>query len=153
MLSTRRYISQVGENLGARINQITTSDFNGFEFYFPENHVERAKIAELFRLLDERIATQNKIIEDLRVARDAIMVEHYRKCNKSKLCIYDIGEPFNVMNLSKDDLTKDGSPCIIYGELFTTYGCVLKMCSHTTKSPNSTLSTKRRLTLSCIDYS
>ena len=63
LLSTRRYISQVGENLGARINQITTSDFNGFEFYFPENHVERAKIAELFRLLDERIATQNKIIE------------------------------------------------------------------------------------------
>ena len=65
LLSTKRYISQVGENLGARINQITTSDFNGFEFYFPENHVERAKIAELFRLLDERIATQNKIIEKL----------------------------------------------------------------------------------------
>ena len=143
LLSTRRYISQVGENLGARINQITTSDFNGFEFYFPENHVERAKIAELFRLLDERIATQNKIIEDLRLLRDAIMVEHYRKCNKSELCIYDIGEPFNVMNLSKDDLTKDGSPCIIYGELFTTYGCVIeKVVSHTTKSPNSTLSTK-----------
>ena len=63
LLSTKRYISQVGENLGARINQITTSDFNGFEFYFPESHIERAKIAELFRLLDERIATQNKIIE------------------------------------------------------------------------------------------
>ena len=74
LLSTKRYISQVGENLGARINQITTSDFNGFEFYFPENHVERAKIAELFRLLDERIATQNKIIEDLRLLRDAISV-------------------------------------------------------------------------------
>ena len=65
LLSTKRYISQVGENLGARINQITTSDFNGFEFYFPESHNERAKIAELFRLLDERIATQNKIIEKL----------------------------------------------------------------------------------------
>ena len=63
LLSTKKYFSQVGENLGARINQITTSDFNGFEFYFPENHAERTKIAELFRLLDERIATQNKIIE------------------------------------------------------------------------------------------
>ena len=143
LLSTKRYFSQVGENLGARINQITTSDFNGFDFYFPNSHAERAKIAELFRLIDERIATQNKIIEDLRLLRDAIMVEHYRKCNKSKLCIYDIGEPFNVMNLSKDDLTKDGSPCIIYGELFTTYGCVIEnVVSHTTKSPNSTLSTK-----------
>ena len=65
LLSTNKYFSQVGENLGARINQITTSDFNGFEFYFPENHAERTKIAELFRLLDERIATQNKIIEKL----------------------------------------------------------------------------------------
>ena len=63
LLSTKKYFSQVGENLGARINQITTSDFNGFEFYFPENHAERTKIAELFRLLDERIATQNKIID------------------------------------------------------------------------------------------
>lgn len=63
LLSTKKYFSQVGENLGARINQITTSDFNGFEFYFPENHAERTKIAELFRLLDERIATQNTIIK------------------------------------------------------------------------------------------
>lgn len=65
LLSTKRYISQVGENLGARINQITTFDFNGFEFYFPTNHKERTKISELFRLLDERIAAQNKIIEKL----------------------------------------------------------------------------------------
>ncbi|WP_279089055.1 restriction endonuclease subunit S [Alistipes putredinis] len=72
LLSTKRYFSQVGENLGARINQITTSDFNGFEFYFPESHAERAKIAELFRLLDKRIATQNKIIEDLKKLKSAI---------------------------------------------------------------------------------
>ncbi len=66
MLSTRRYFSQVGENLGARINQITTSDFNGFEFLFPKSGEEQDKIAALFCLLDERIATQNKIIEDLK---------------------------------------------------------------------------------------
>ena len=72
LLSTKRYFSQVGENLGARINQITTSDFNGFDFYFPNSHAERAKIAELFRLIDERIATQNKIIEDLKKLKSAI---------------------------------------------------------------------------------
>lgn len=75
LLSTKKYFSQVGENLGARINQITTSDFNGFEFYFPENHAERTKIAELFRLLDERIATQNKIIYKLKSLIRGIMVE------------------------------------------------------------------------------
>ena len=72
LLSTKRYFSQVGENLGARINQITTSDFNGFDFYFPNSHAERAKIAELFRLIDERIATQNKIIEDLKKLKSVI---------------------------------------------------------------------------------
>ena len=77
LLSTKKYFSQVGENLGARINQITTSDFNGFEFYFPENHAERTKIAELFRLLDERIATQNKIIEDLKKLKSAIIDQLY----------------------------------------------------------------------------
>ena len=77
LLSTKRYISQVSENLGARINQITTSDFNGFEFYFPENHSERVKISELFRLLDERIATQNKIIKDLKKLKSAIIEIEY----------------------------------------------------------------------------
>lgn len=65
LLSTRRYVSQVGENLGARINQITTSDLNSFEFFFPKDDGEKRKIGKLFDLLNERIATQNKIIEDL----------------------------------------------------------------------------------------
>lgn len=127
---------------GTKIYSISTKNFSECYVGIPSK-AEQTKIATLLRLIDERIATQNKIIEDLRLLRDAIMVEHYRKCNKSELYIYDIGEPFNVMNLSKDDLTKDGSPCIIYGELFTTYGCVIEnVVSHTTKSPNSTLSTK-----------
>ena len=104
LLSTRRYISQVGENLGARINQITTSDFNGFEFYFPENHVERAKIAELFRLLDERIATQNKIIEKLETLIKGIietvissqkpntLIKNCLECNSSTLQEIQVAE-------------------------------------------------------------
>ena len=82
LLSTKKYFSQVGENLGARINQITTSDFNGFEFYFPENHAERTKIAELFRLLDERIATQNKIIDKLKSLIKGIDEVVFQSCSK-----------------------------------------------------------------------
>ena len=65
LLSTKRFYSQVGENLGARINQITTSDFNSFEFYFPKSKEERIKIASLLALIDKRIETQNKIIQQL----------------------------------------------------------------------------------------
>ena len=72
LLSTKRFYSQVGENLGARINQITTSDFNSFEFYFPKSKEERIKIASLLALIDKRIETQNKIIEDLTKLKVAI---------------------------------------------------------------------------------
>ena len=65
LLSTKRYYSQVAENLGARINQITTSDLNSFEFSFPQSKKEKVKIAGMLSLLDERIATQIKIIEKL----------------------------------------------------------------------------------------
>ena len=107
LLSTRRYISQVGENLGARINQITTSDFNGFEFYFPENHVERAKIAELFRLLDERIATQNKIIEDLKKLKSAIVEMLFCKHDGVLLKLDDIGSFVRGLTYSSEDVTED----------------------------------------------
>ena len=65
LLNTRRYSSQVSENLGARINQITSSDLSSFEFFFPKENNEMNKISALLDLFDERIATQNKIIDKL----------------------------------------------------------------------------------------
>lgn len=73
LLNTRRYSSQVSENLGARINQITSSDLSSFEFFFPKGNNEMNKISALLDLLDERIATQNKIIEDLKKLKSAIV--------------------------------------------------------------------------------
>ena len=75
LLNTRRYSSQVSENLGARINQITSSDLSSFEFFFPTENSEMNKIAALLDLLDERIATQNKIIDKLQSLIKGIMVE------------------------------------------------------------------------------
>ena len=63
LLSTKGYYSQVSENLGARINQITTSNIKDFEFSFPESKAERNKIASFLDLIDQRIALQNKVIE------------------------------------------------------------------------------------------
>ncbi len=74
------------------------------------------------------------------------MVKHYHNCSKIELPISELGEPFSVMNLSKDNLVESGTPCILYGELFTTYGCVVgDVVSHTNKTDNATLSSKRDL--------
>lgn len=58
-----------------------------------------------------------------------------------------LGESFNVMNLSKQDLSDKGTLCILYGELFTTYGAVInKVVNQTdTNILNATLSMKNDL--------
>ena len=104
---------------------------------------EQKKIAKLLSLLDERIATQNKIIEDLKKLKSAIIEKHYCKVEKQIACVGDLGEPFSVGNLAKDDLTETGIPCVIYGELFTTYGeTISQIESHTYKTEGIILSKK-----------
>ena len=104
---------------------------------------EQDKIAKLLSLLDERIATQNKIIEDLKKLKCAIIEKHYRQAKLHKYKICDLGVPFSVGSLSKEDLSEEGHECILYGELFTTYDCVInEVKSHTNKIANTTLSQK-----------
>ena len=115
LLSTKRYISQVGENLGARINQITTSDFNGFEFYFPTNHKERTKISELFRLLDERIAAQNKIIEDLKKLKSAIYQELFSNLQGEEKSLSELAEITKGQQVNGNQLSENGKYYVMNG--------------------------------------
>ena len=104
---------------------------------------EQKKITRLLSLIDERIATQNKIIGDLKLLKSAIIEEHYKKTEKQIVSVADLGQPFNVGNLSKEDLSETGHLCIIYGELFTTYGATINVVeSHTHKFHGMTLSRK-----------
>ena len=104
---------------------------------------EQQKIAKLLSLLDDRIATQNKIIEDLKKLKSAIIEEHYKQAKKQSIRVADLGKPFTVGSLSKEDLSETGKPCVIYGELFTTYGATINQVeSHTNKFDGMTLSKK-----------
>ena len=70
------------------------------------------------------------------------MVTHFSNVpNKQVITIADLGEAYSVGNLSKEDLSVEGEPCILYGELFTTYGCVAQcITSKTNKFEQATLS-------------
>ena len=50
---------------------------------------EQKKIANLLSLLDERISTQNKIIEDLKMLRSAIIEREYHQDSSKLSCIGD----------------------------------------------------------------
>ena len=91
------------------------------------NNVERNKIVHLLSLMEERIDTQKKIIEKYESLIRGIVETHYSQCECIKqVRISELGEPFTTMNMSKEDLSEEGNECILYGELFTTYGCVIK---------------------------
>ena len=142
-LHTHRYWRWVSI-MSARSGQpgINSQEYSSFPIYTTSIE-EESKIAKLLSLLDERIATQNKIIEDLKKLKSAIIVEHYRQTEKNEVCVADLGNHFNVGNLAKDDLSETGKPCIIYGELFTTYGEIISQIeSHTNKTEGMILSKK-----------
>lgn len=127
---------------GSTFLEISANEIRKIKVAVPVQN-EQEQIAKLLSLIDERIATQNKIIEDLKKLKSAIIERHYNQAEKQTVFIADLGEPFNVGNLSKDDLSETGKPCIIYGELFTTYGeTISQVESHTNKKEGMTLSKK-----------
>ena len=130
------------ELTGTTIKNLSLKSVRKTKVLLP-NANEQSKIARLFDAINERIATQNKIIEDLKKLKCAIIEKHYRQAKLHKYKICDLGVPFSVGSLSKEDLSEEGYECILYGELFTTYSCVInEVKSHTNKIANTTLSQK-----------
>ena len=106
LLNTKRYMSQISENLGARINQITSADLSSFKFFFPQNYEEIQKIASFLDLLDERIATQNKIIEELKKLKSAIIENVLDNYHDNKMQLGDVGIYIRGLTYSSNDVVE-----------------------------------------------
>ena len=126
---------------GSKVFSISSKNFVEIFVSIPSKEEQR-KIADFLRLLDERIATQRRLIDKLETLIKGIVVSHFNNCKtKKSIAVKDLGEAYSVGNLSKDDLSEYGEQCIIYGELFTTYGCVAReIHSRTNKYNQATLS-------------
>ena len=118
LLNTRRYTSQVSENLGARINQISS-----FEFFFPTENSEMNKIAALLDLLDERIVTQSKIINKLQSLIKGIRNDVFGKLRKDiglnakvgDVLSYEQPQPYIVEDT---EYTAGGTPVLTANKAF-----------------------------------
>ena len=86
----RKYLQGGQGNLSADI-------VKGISFSFPTLE-EQERIANLISLLDERIATQNKIIEDLKKLKSAIIEMEYSHMTKSISHIGDFIEQTSKRN-------------------------------------------------------
>ena len=82
---------------GTKIYSISTKNFSECYVGIPSK-AEQTKIATLLRLIDERIATQNKIIEDLKKLKSAIIEMEYTHKTKGNTHIGDFIEQTSKRN-------------------------------------------------------
>ena len=83
---------------GSSYPAINSEDLSTIHFYLSTDKNEQCKIARLLDLLDERIATQNKIIEDLKKLKSAIIEMEYGNMAKSISHIGDFIEQTSKRN-------------------------------------------------------
>ena len=79
---------------GTKIYSINSKNFSECYIGIPSKE-EQKKIATLLRLIDERIATQSKIIEDLKKLKCAIIDKVYSEIQGKE---YSYGQLFDVVN-------------------------------------------------------
>ena len=82
---------------GTKIYSISAKNFDECYIGIPSKE-EQTKIAKLLRLIDERIATQSKLIEDLKKLKSAIIEIEYTPDTKTTSPIGDVIEQISKRN-------------------------------------------------------
>ena len=97
---------------GTKIYSISTKNFSECYVGIPSK-AEQTKIATLLRLIDERIATQNKIIEKLETLIKGIRNNIISKIKGDCITLQDIADIYQPQTIASTDLTEDGY--LVYG--------------------------------------
>ena len=110
---------------------VSPEDFVSIKCCFPQK-AEQTRLAEFITLLDKRIAAQGKYVESLKkykkgVVRTLLSPKHcsIKNARWTTSRIGDIGIFIKGAPLSKADISLEGTPFILYGELYTTYSEVI----------------------------
>ena len=107
-LHTHRYWRWVSI-MSARSGQpgINSQEYSSFPIYTTSIE-EESKIAKLLSLLDERIATQNKIIDKLQSLIKGIRHDIFKDIQGEVLALSNIADIYQPQTISSSDLTSEG---------------------------------------------
>ena len=107
---------------------VPTEDFFQTIHYLPQDTREQRKIANFIITLDRRIDAQQSLVKSLKkykrgVVRSLLSPENCGLKEVQWQCdtIGNLGSFIKGAPLSKADISKTGTPFILYGELYTTY--------------------------------
>ena len=112
-LHTHRYWRWVSI-MSARSGQpgINSQEYSSFPIYITSIEEEN-KIAKLLSLLDERIATQNKIIEDLKKLKSAIIENVFDDKHSERLQLDNVGSYIRGLTYSSNDVVEHGGTLVM----------------------------------------
>lgn len=91
------------------IVRIYNDDLRNLKLYIPQ-HDEQKKITHLLSLINERIATQNKIIEDLKLLKSAISLNVLHSDTWEQFKIKDIAQIGRGRVISSIEISQQKSP-------------------------------------------
>ena len=98
---------------GSSYPAINSDDLSKIHFYICGDIEEQKRIADFQTLLDERIATQNKIIEKLETLIKGIRNNIISKIKGDCIVLQDIADIYQPQTIASTDLTEDGY--LVYG--------------------------------------
>ena len=119
---------------------ISFEDYMSVTLHLP-SFIEQKHIADFLTKLDERIAYQERLITSLKKYKRGAV----RQILSPKSCplknakwttakMSELGSFVKGASLSKADISEDGTPFILYGELYTTYNEVITSIKRRTQA-------------------
>ena len=99
---------------GTKIYSINSKNFSECYVGIPSKD-EQQKIADLFRLIDERIATQSKIIEDLKKLKSAISENLFKDVKGNIVMLSEICEIIKGKQINGEFLSESGKYYVMNG--------------------------------------
>ena len=97
---------------GTKIYSINSKNFSECYVGIPSKD-EQQKIADLLRLIEERIATQNKIIEDLKMLKSAIIENVFDDKHSERLQLDNVGSYIRGLIYSSNDVVEHGGTLVM----------------------------------------
>ena len=95
----------IRKSCGSTFLEISANEVRKIKIAVPTSK-EQEKISKLLALLDERIATQNKIIEDLKKLKCAIIENVLNNCHDNKMRLGDVGIYIRGLTYSSKDVVE-----------------------------------------------
>ena len=99
--------------VGQTMPSINTPILSNTGIYMSQSEAEQKKIANLLSIIDERIATQSKVIEDLKKLKCAIIEELLNFRESKMVCLGDIGSFVRGLTYSSDDVVEKSGTIVM----------------------------------------